>query len=197
MEGMGRTEGWSDRRNERSPATFTRNDIAVASLSIMRRDRCFFRPLYLWRKIYNGAEDVDASGYWRWNVLSKTLRKAVEVEAESVWATIVLPSRERLIARRSMSTWPSSVALRDDSLPSIYARFQPFCPYFYLVILYHRLLSANVYIASNVTNAFANFHWNELARMWKRWSSLAFVDEPRRGKFVFAKRAWWCKLENC
>lgn len=87
-------------------------DIAVASLSIMRRDRCLFRPLYLWRKIYNGAGDVDASGYWRWNVLSKTLRKVAEVEVESVWATIVFPSRERLIARRSMSTWPwSSVAL--------------------------------------------------------------------------------------
>lgn len=60
---MGRIEGWPDRRNERSPASFTRNDIAVASLSIMRRDRCLFRPLYLWRKIYNGAGDVDASGY--------------------------------------------------------------------------------------------------------------------------------------
>lgn len=109
--GMGRIEGWPDRRNERSPASFTRNDIAVASLSIMRRDRCLFRPLYLWRKIYNGAGDVDASGYWRWNVLSKTLRKVAEVEVESVWATIVFPSRERLIARRSMSTWPwSSVA---------------------------------------------------------------------------------------
>lgn len=132
--------GWEERKDGQIEETsghlqLTRNDIAVASLSIMRRDRCFFRPLYLWRKIYNGAEDVDASGYWRWNVLSKTLRKAVEVEAESVWATIVLPSRERLIARRSISTWPSSVALRDDSLPSIYARFQPFCPYFYLVIL--------------------------------------------------------------
>lgn len=106
--GMGRIEGWPDRRNERSPASFTRNDIAVASLSIMRRDRCLFRPLYLWRKIYNGAGDVDASGYWRWNVLSKTLRKVAEVEVESVWATIVFPSRERLIARRSMSTWPWS-----------------------------------------------------------------------------------------
>lgn len=58
IRGMGKAGAGLNGRNERA-VSCKFYDIAVAMLSIMR---CLFRPLYLRRKIYNGAED-GASGY--------------------------------------------------------------------------------------------------------------------------------------